>query len=68
MGTSGNQFKNAPFAGVCMAQLVDAVQGGRDHDATPVAVTGTYTDLVIDLGTFSRRRPPNADSTGTVMG
>ena len=68
IGTSGNQFKNAPTAGACMTQLVEAVQGGQDHDADPVAVTGAYTGLVINLGSFSRRRPPNTNSTGTVIG
>ena len=68
IGTSGNQFKNAPFVGVCMAALVDAVQGGQDHDADPVAVTGSYSGLVINLGTFSRLRAPNTNSTGTVIG
>jgi glycine/D-amino acid oxidase-like deaminating enzyme len=68
VGTSGNQFKNAPTAGVCMAKLIDAVESGRDHDAEPVVVTGTHTGLDIDLGTFSRRRRANVDSTGTVIG
>jgi sarcosine oxidase, subunit beta len=68
IGTSGNQFKNAPTAGVCIAQLVAAVEGGHDHDAEPVVVTGAHTGLAIDLGTFSRRRPPNTNSTGTVIG
>ena len=68
IGTSGNQFKNAPTAGVCMAQLIEAVEGGRDHDTEPVVVTGVHTGLEIDLGAFSRQRPPNTDSTGTVIG
>jgi sarcosine oxidase subunit beta len=68
IGTSGNQFKNAPFAGICVAQLVDAVQAGRDHDADPVAVRGRYTGLSINMGAFSRLRPPNPNSTGTVIG
>ena len=68
IGTSGNQFKNAPTAGICMAQLVDAVEAGRDHDAEPVVVTGTNTGLTIDLGTFSRLRAANVNSTGTVIG
>jgi glycine/D-amino acid oxidase-like deaminating enzyme len=68
IGTSGNQFKNAPTAGLCMAQLVAAVAEGREHDADPVIVTGTHTGLPIDLGTFSRRRLPNTNSSGTVIG
>jgi glycine/D-amino acid oxidase-like deaminating enzyme len=68
IGTSGNQFKNAPQVGACMSRLVEAVQNGTDHDANPVMVTGGYTGLLIDMGAFSRRRQPNAGSTGTVIG
>ena len=35
IGTSGNQFKNAGVAGHCMAELIDAVEAGHDHDARP---------------------------------
>jgi glycine/D-amino acid oxidase-like deaminating enzyme len=68
IGTSGNQFKNAPMAGIAMAQLVDAVEDGHDHDRDPVIVTGAHTGLAVNLGAFSRLRSPNADSTGTVIG
>jgi glycine/D-amino acid oxidase-like deaminating enzyme len=68
IGTSGNQFKNAPGVGVIMRHLVDAVEDGTNHDKEPVVVTGAKTKLPIDLGTFSRKRQRNADSTGTVMG
>jgi sarcosine oxidase, subunit beta len=68
MGTSGNQFKNAPTVGRLMHRLVDAVEGGHDHDADAVSFTGTHTGLTIDLGAFSRRRQINAESTGTVLG
>lgn len=68
MGTSGNQFKNAPVVGRLMAALVERVEAGHDHDATPVHYTGEHTAGVINLGTFSRKRQHNAASTGTVMG
>lgn len=68
LGTSGNQFKNAPVAGRFMAAIIDAVENGHDHDAEPVAYLGEHTELTIDLGAFSRKRPVNADSSGTVMG
>jgi sarcosine oxidase, subunit beta len=68
MGTSGNQFKNAPLAGRFMANIIDAVENGHDHDADPVHYTGSYTDVVVNLGTFSRKRPVNTASSGTVMG
>jgi sarcosine oxidase, subunit beta len=51
-----------------MAAIVDAVENGRDHDADPVRYVGTYTGVVINLGTFSRKRPVNTASSGTVMG
>jgi sarcosine oxidase subunit beta len=68
MGTSGNQFKNAPVVGQLMARLVDAVEAGHDHDTDPLPFTGSHTRLTIDLGAFSRRRPVNSESTGTVLG
>ncbi len=55
-GTSGNQFKNAPVAGHLMAELITAVEAGHDHDADPLVVTGKYTGLPIDVGTFTRNR------------
>ena len=68
MGTSGNQFKNAPVAGQLMAALIHAVESGHDHDAEPVSFTGGHTGLTFSLGAFSRRRAVNAESTGTVLG
>lgn len=35
MGTSGNQFKNAPPAGRFLATLVERVEAGHDHDRDP---------------------------------
>jgi glycine/D-amino acid oxidase-like deaminating enzyme len=68
MGTSGNQFKNAPLAGRFIATLVDRVEAGHDHDANPLHYRCEHTGHDINLGTFSRKRPVNADSSGTVMG
>jgi glycine/D-amino acid oxidase-like deaminating enzyme len=68
IGTSGNQFKNAPVAGRFMAAIITAVEAGHDHDASPVQYLGEHTGLTVDLGAFSRKRPINAESTGTVMG
>ncbi|QWC84448.1 FAD-binding oxidoreductase [Nocardioidaceae bacterium] len=68
MGTSGNQFKNAPIAGCFLAAIVDAVEDGADHDAEPVTYVGAHTGLKIDLGAFSRKRPVNDSSTRTVLG
>jgi len=68
MGTSGNQFKNAPLAGRFMAAIVGAVEDGHDHDSEPLRYVGEYTGAAINLAAFSRKRPVNTASTGTVMG
>ena len=58
IGTSGNQFKNAPMVGKLMRAVIDG-------DAI---VAGAHTGLEIGLASFGRERPRNPDSTGTVMG
>jgi glycine/D-amino acid oxidase-like deaminating enzyme len=68
IGTSGNQFKNAPLAGRFMAAIIGAVEDGHDHDADPVRHIGEYTGAEINLATFSRKRAINTASSGTVMG
>lgn len=68
IGTSGNQFKNAPLAGQFLAAIIEQVEGGRDHDAHPVSFLAKHTGQAIDLGAFSRRRSVNAGSSGTVLG
>ena len=67
-GTSGNQFKNAPVAGRIMAALVAHCEAGGDHDARPLRMTLPMTGNVVDLGTFSRLRRPNAESSLSVLG
>ncbi len=68
IGTSGNQFKNAGVAGHLMAELIEAVEGGHDHDAAPLQLTARFTGLPLDLGTFSRNREINTASSMTVHG
>ena len=67
IGTSGNQFKNAPGAGFIMAHLITQVENGADHDSEPVDYQCTKSKSAINLGTFSRKRARNLTS-GTVMG
>ena len=67
IGTSGNQFKNAPGAGFIMAHLITQVEKGADHDSEPVVYQCTKSKSAINLGTFSRKRARNLTS-GTVMG
>lgn len=62
IGTSGNQYKNAGVAGHVMAQLIDAVEQGRDHDRDPLVVTGHYTGVPIEVGCFSRNRDAASSS------
>ena len=68
VGTSGNQFKNAPMAGVLMAELITACEQGHDHDRDPVQVKGHYTDFTFNVGFYSRNREVNRDSSFTVLG
>ncbi|MFI6598617.1 NAD(P)/FAD-dependent oxidoreductase [Nonomuraea sp. NPDC050536] len=68
MGTSGNQFKNAPIVGRVMATLIERVEAGHDHDSDPVRHRCEHTGLEIDLSAFSRKRPVRQDAPRTVMG
>ena len=67
IGTSGNQFKNAPGAGLIMAHLINQVENGADHDNQAVVYQCKKSKSAINLGTFSRKRARNLTS-GTVMG
>ena len=67
IGTSGNQFKNAPGVGFIMAHLIKEVEAGQGHDTNPVIYKCEKSGHEINLGTFSRKRDRNATS-GTVMG
>ncbi|HJL77465.1 MAG TPA: FAD-dependent oxidoreductase [Acidimicrobiales bacterium] len=68
IGTSGNQYKNAGAVGQLMAELIEAVESGHDHDASPVVVSGRYTGWPIDVGFYSRNREVNPDSSMSVHG
>ena len=68
IGTSGNQFKNAPIVGHCMAELIEAVEGGHDHDADPLTVTGPHTGWELDMGFYRRNRAINPNSSFSVNG
>lgn len=68
IGTSGNQFKNAPMVGRLMAELIAACEGGHDHDRDPVQVLAPYTGLTLDVGFYSRNREVNRESSFSVLG
>jgi len=67
IGTSGNQFKNAPLIGQMMLDLVDACEAGHDHDADPVTTDCHHIGRTLNLGTFSRLRT-GVVTSGTVLG
>ena len=68
VGTSGNQYKNAPVVGLMMAQLIDACEKGLDHDNEPFQFTYRYTGRTMDVGFFSRKREINYNSSFSVNG
>lgn len=68
IGTSGNQFKNAPVVGALMTRLIEVVESGHDHDRSPVDFTAPRTGLSMDLGAFSRLRSVATDAPRSVLG
>ncbi len=68
IGTSGNQFKNAPVVGHLMAELIDRVEHGHDQDQDPIKVKARHTGLELDTGFYSRLREINPDSSFSVNG
>jgi sarcosine oxidase subunit beta len=68
VGTSGSQFKNAPVVGKLMAELIDKVESGQDHDNNPVQLDLKYTRRRCNIGFFSRLRELNPDSSYSVIG
>ena len=68
IGTSGNQYKNAPVAGRMMAELIQACEKGLDHDEQPFQFKLPHLGRTIDVGFFSRNREINYDSSFSVNG
>ncbi|MDA4844778.1 FAD-dependent oxidoreductase [Hoeflea poritis] len=68
IGSSGNQFKNAPIAGKMMAALVEYCEAGNDHDASPLQFDLPYIGRTIDVGFYSRKREINRESSFSVLG
>ena len=68
VGTSGNQYKNAPVVGLLMTRLIEACERGQDHDRDPVRFRMHYTRRECDIGFFSRRREINPNSSFSVIG
>ena len=56
IGTSGNQFKNAPLIGEIMTEIILQDRGGHNHDKKPASLTLEHIDRVVDLDFYSRNR------------
>ena len=68
VGTSGNQFKNAPVVGAMMAELIIACERGHDHDRDPLPFPLPRAGRTLSLGFFSRRRRVSPESSFSVLG
>ena len=68
VGTSGNQYKNAPVVGKMMAELIEQCEKGKDHDNDPVIFHLEKTDQDINMKFFSRLREINEESSFSVVG
>ena len=68
IGTSGNQYKNAPVVGRMMAELVDVCEKGLDHDKQPFQFKLPHLGRSINVGFFSRKREINYNSSFSVNG
>ena len=65
IGTSGNQFKNAPVIGDIMVAIITAEGSGIDHDLHPQSLVLPDLARSVDLSFYSRRREVQA--THSVM-
>ena len=68
IGTSGNQFKNAPIAGELMAEIIAATENGNEQDNNPIDFHLKYIDYTFSSGFYSRLREVNRDSSFSVLG
>ena len=63
IGTSGNQFKNAPIIGWIMNSIITANENGQDTDRTPLHLTCPRTGNTINMNHYSRKREANRASS-----
>lgn len=68
VGTSGNQYKNAPVVGKMMAELITQCENGKDHDNDPIIFHLEKMDRDINMKFFSRLRDINEESSFSVLG
>ena len=68
VGTSGNQFKNAPVVGMMMKALIDYEAAGNDHDEEPLVFELPNVDHRLNMRFCSRNRAINRESSFSVVG
>ena len=68
IGTSGNQYKNAPVVGKMMAELITQCESGRDHDQDSIVFHLEKMGRDIDMKFYSRLRDINQESSFSVLG
>ena len=68
IGSSGNQFKTSPPAGAMMAELIQKVENGYDHDAHPLQHKLPHLGIRVDMAAFHRNREINRNSSFSVAG
>lgn len=68
IGTSGNQFKNAPIVGEMMANMIEAGLEGRNQDTDPIDFHLKYINRTVNTGFYSRLREVNKNSSFSVLG
>lgn len=68
IGTSGNQFKNAPLVGDYLRTIIEACENGENHDVHPATFHLPRAGITLDLSAYSRRRQPTRHSSNTVLG
>ncbi|RTZ96034.1 MAG: FAD-binding oxidoreductase [Deltaproteobacteria bacterium] len=68
VGTSGNQYKNAPVVGKMMAQLILSCENGHNHDTDPLTFHLDYINRDINMKFYSRLREINEESSFSVLG
>ena len=56
IGTSGNQFKNAPIIGEILLRIVETERQGNDHDQAPASLHLPHVDRTVRLDFYSRLR------------
>ncbi len=65
IGTSGNQFKNAPLIGEILAEVISANSNGLDHDTEPASLDLQQLKRTVGLEFYSRNR--EIQKTNSVM-